>query len=268
MHPGYLKSPLRLPGGKTRAIKTLNRLLTPCREWREPFLGGGSVSLHMSKKYPKTRIWVNDLYYPLYNFWSVLQKDGERLSDTLLDIKDSIGSNTQAHHDLFDACKFGINRESSFDAAVSFYVLNKCSYSGLTEKSAFSSTASKNNFTRQNICKLKDYSDMIQRWKITNLDYSEVVLKEGADVLMFLDPPYDIDDYLYGSNKELRRSFDHEQFALTVESCKHKFILTYNINEFIERRYKRYEQREYVLQYGMVHRGQANKKSELIITNH
>ncbi len=267
MQPGYLKSPLRLPGGKTRAIKTLDRLITPCREWREPFLGGGSVSLHVTKKYPKTRIWVNDLYYPLYNFWSVLQKDGDRLSDTLLDIKDSIGSDMQAHHDLFDACKFGMSSEDSFDAAVSFYVLNKCSYSGLTENSAFSATASRNNFTRQNIRKLKEYSELIQDWKITNLDYSEIIRGRGSDVLMFLDPPYDIGDFLYGTNKELHRSFDHEEFALSVEACRHKFILTYNINEFIESRYRKFNQRQYQIQYGMVHRGQENRKSELVITN-
>jgi len=268
MQPGYLKSPLRLPGGKTRAIKTLDRLITPCREWREPFLGGGSVSLHVTKKYPKTRIWVNDLYYPLYNFWSVLQKDGDRLSDTLLGIKDSIGSDMPAHHDLFDACKFGMSSEDSFDAAVSFYVLNKCSYSGLTENSTFSITASKSNFTRQNIRKLKEYSELIQDWKITNLDYSEVLRAKGSGVLMFLDPPYDIDDFLYGSNRELHRQFNHELFAKEVDHCRHKFILTYNVNEFIETRYKKYDQRKYQLQYGMVHRISGNRKTEFVITNH
>jgi DNA adenine methylase len=267
MTPNALKSPLRIPGGKTRAVKTIGRLIPHCAEWREPFLGGGSMSLYVSRSYPDVKIWVNDLYYPLYNFWINLQSNGERLSDTLLDIKDSIGSNQEAHQELFEACKYGMKDEDSFDAAVSFYVLNKCSYSGLTENSAFSATASKNNFTRQNIRKLKEYSEIIRNWKITNLDYSKVMLRSGKNVFLFLDPPYDIDDYLYGTNKELHRFFDHDRFAHTVDSCKHQFVLTYNINDFIERRYKQYQQRRYPLTYGMVHRGNENRKTELVISN-
>jgi DNA adenine methylase len=263
-----LKSPLRIPGGKTRAVKTISRLVQPCTEWREPFLGGGSMSLDVTRKYPDVKIWVNDLYFPLYNFWVTLQTDGERLSETLLDIKDSIGSNPEAHRELFEACQYGMREEDSFDAAVSFYVLNKCSYSGLTENSAFSVTASRNNFTRLNIQKLKQYSEIIQGWRITNLDYSKVMSASGRDVCLFLDPPYDIDDYLYGTNKDLHRSFDHVRFAEKVDLCQHRFILTYNINEFVERRYKKYQQRKYPLTYGMVHRGEANKMTELVITNY
>ena len=86
MSDNALKSPLRYPGGKTRAIKTLDPWVTDFAEWREPFLGGGSMSIHMSKKYPDKPIWVNDLYVPLYNFWTVLQKDGDNLSDAILAI--------------------------------------------------------------------------------------------------------------------------------------------------------------------------------------
>ena len=37
-------------------------------EYREPFLGGGKVALHVTKKYPDIKVWVNDLYEPLVNF--------------------------------------------------------------------------------------------------------------------------------------------------------------------------------------------------------
>ena len=268
MYSGYLKSPLRMPGGKTKALKTIGRLITECREWREPFLGGGSLSLYVTKQYPDIKVWVNDLYYPLYNFWTVLQKDGEHLSDTLLEIKDAIGSDYEAHLELFDACQYGMKDENSFDGAVSFYILNKCSFSGLTENSTFSATASQNNFTRMNIRKLKEYAEIIRHWKITNLDYSTVMKAAGKDVFMFLDPPYDIKDFLYGTNRELHRNFDHEVFANNVDRCKHKFLLTYNKNDFVLQRYEHYLQRDYLLQYGMVHRSGGNKQTELIITNH
>ena len=45
------------------------------KEFREPFLGGGSVAIHVSKKYPHLKITVNDLYEPLVNFWQTIQDD-------------------------------------------------------------------------------------------------------------------------------------------------------------------------------------------------
>ncbi|CAF34190.1 possible cytosine-specific methyl transferase [Synechococcus phage S-PM2] len=42
--------------------------LSAYEEFREPFLGGGSMALEVTKRYPKIDIWVNDLYEPLYIF--------------------------------------------------------------------------------------------------------------------------------------------------------------------------------------------------------
>lgn len=84
-----LKTPLRYPGGKSRATGKLDKFLTTegISEFRETFLGGGSVSLYLTQKYPDLDIWVNDLYEPLYNFWIQLQKDGDKLSRSLETIK-------------------------------------------------------------------------------------------------------------------------------------------------------------------------------------
>ena len=45
--------------------------------------------------------------------------------------------------------------------AVSFYIVNKCSFSGLTESSSFSKQASDNNFSFRGIEKLPEYSKLI-----------------------------------------------------------------------------------------------------------
>ena len=70
------KTPLRYPGGKSRALSKLFQFipnLSDYTEYREPFLGGGSVAIEVSKRYPHLKIWVNDLYEPLYNFWRHVQ---------------------------------------------------------------------------------------------------------------------------------------------------------------------------------------------------
>ena len=85
-----LKTPLRYPGGKSRACTKMDLYFPDLREYtefREPFLGGGSVAIHITKKYPHLKIWVNDLYEPLVNFWQNLQMFGVELKDQLLDYK-------------------------------------------------------------------------------------------------------------------------------------------------------------------------------------
>ena len=80
------KTPLRYPGGKSRACTKMDVYFPDLRdynEYREPFLGGGSVAIHITKKYPHLDVWVNDLYEPLYNFWRVLQDQGQELCDSL-----------------------------------------------------------------------------------------------------------------------------------------------------------------------------------------
>ena len=67
-----LKTPLRYPGGKSRAIKKMAPYLPDMKEYkeyREPFLGGGSFAIWMTQTYPHLDIWVNDMYPPLVNFW-------------------------------------------------------------------------------------------------------------------------------------------------------------------------------------------------------
>jgi site-specific DNA-adenine methylase len=34
-------------------------------EYREPFIGGGSVAFYTTQAYPDVPIWINDLYVPL-----------------------------------------------------------------------------------------------------------------------------------------------------------------------------------------------------------
>ena len=66
------ETPLRYPGGKSRACTKLDQFIPDLRdytEYREPFLGGGSVAIHITKKYPHLNVWVNDFYEPLVTFW-------------------------------------------------------------------------------------------------------------------------------------------------------------------------------------------------------
>ena len=133
------KTPLRYPGGKSRACEKMGPYFPDLRnydEFREPFLGGGSVSIYIAKKYPNLDIWVNDLYEPLVNFWQQLQMFGTDLSNALTTLKSTCNTPDKARQ-LFLVSKEKINDKDvpNLDRAVAFYIVNKCSFSGLTESS-------------------------------------------------------------------------------------------------------------------------------------
>ena len=275
-----LKTPLRYPGGKSKAIKTLSQWYPKIiSEYREPFIGGGSIAIDITKSNPDIPVWINDLYVPLYNFWVQLRDRGEELSERVreekqrtLDAGDS-DKVTEKAKELFNKYKEEIDTYNDFEKAVAFFIMNKCSYSGLTENSTFSPTASNSNFSLVGADKLSEFSELIKHWKITNIDYSEVMKAHGSDnTFVFLDPPYDIKDFLYGKNREMHKSFDHDRFADDVYNCIHKFMITYNVNDRLMELYKNYNLKEWKLRYSMAHRGDKgtdeNVKTELLVTNY
>ena len=152
-----MKTPLRYPGGKSRAVPKLCQWLPEnITEYREPFLGGGSMAIEMTKRYPDIPIWVNDLYKPLYNFWLVLRDDGDYLYDQLIQLKQRHPDQGSARQLFLDAKEKVNELDIGYkDKAVAFYIINKCSFSGLTESSSFSKQASDSNFNIRGIDNLK-----------------------------------------------------------------------------------------------------------------
>ena len=270
-----LKTPLRYPGGKSRALTKLLKYL-PSREiteYREMFLGGGSVALEMTKRLPKdVPIWVNDLYEPLYNFWIVLRDNPDELQRKLQELKSRFPDQGSAHG-LFLQAKDVINdrAQSNTDRAIAFYVLNKCSFSGLTESSSFSKQASDNNFTMRGILKLKEYSYLIKRWKITNLDYQELAADEKL-TFIYADPPYNIKDVLYGNKGQMHKGFDHARFADVMDACLCNVMISYNDHPDIIERFLEWCQYDYEHTYTMRSTGtymsDQKKRRELILTNY
>ena len=270
-----LKTPLRYPGGKSRACVKMDPYFPDLRnydEFREPFLGGGSVAIHVTKKYPNLNIWVNDLYEPLVNFWQQLQMFGVDMKDKLVDLKSEYNTPDKAR-ELFQKSKVCINEPilSNLDRAVSFYVVNKCSCSGLTESSSFSEQASKNNFSMRGIEKLPEYSKVIEHWRITNYSY-DYLLDGDTTAFVYLDPPYDIKDNLYGNKGSMHKGFDHDKFASDCDSCSMDQLISYNSDQLVKDRFKDWNTGEFDLTYTMRSVGEymreQKERKELLLFNY
>ena len=269
------KTPLRYPGGKSRALSKLFQFIPDLKdytEFREPFLGGGSVAIEIGKRYPHIDIWVNDLYEPLYNFWKVLQSDGQKLRDILIQLKQRHSDPSSAKQLFLDAKDYLAKPVgNSIDRAVSFYVVNKCSFSGLTENSAFSKQASESNFSVNGIEKLPEYSLMIKKWKITNLSY-EHMLSDEEETYIYLDPPYEIKSNLYGRKGDMHKGFNHDEFATICDKSISPILISYNSSQLIRDRFDGWTVAEFAHTYTMRSTGCYNKeqasRKELVLMNY
>ncbi len=271
------KTCLRYPGGKSRAVKKMDQYFPDLRdyvEFREPFLGGGSVAIHISKKYPHLKITVNDLYEPLVNFWMNLQMFGVELKDTLSELK-SKHNDPDSARVLFLSSKERINSSdcSPFDRAVAFYIVNKCSFSGLTESSSFSSQASVSNFSLRGIEKLPGYQEIISNWHINGYSYEHLMTNDLHDgVFMYLDPPYDIKDNLYGRKGSMHKGFDHDKFAEDCDKHDIPMLISYNSDQLVRDRFKNWNVAEFDLTYTMRSVGEYMReqktRKELLLFNY
>ncbi|AIX17359.1 DNA adenine methylase Dam [Synechococcus phage ACG-2014b] len=270
-----LKTPLRYPGGKSRATKKMAEffpLFKDYTEFREPFVGGGSVALYITQMYPHLDIWVNDLYEPLYNFWKELQYDGRKLRDELVQLKNRHPEPVSAKLLFLDA-KEKINDDSisNLSRAVSFYIVNKCSFSGLTESSSFSKQASESNFSMRGIDKLPYYGELIQDWRITNLSYEEL-LTDKKESFVYLDPPYEIKSNLYGRKGGMHKGFDHDEFFFACDRHVCDQMVSYNSSNLIKSRFIDWKPYEYDHTYTMRSVGEYMKdqqqRKELLLLNY
>lgn len=270
-----LKTPVRYPGGKSRAVAKMDPYFPDLRnydEFREPFLGGGSVAIHITKKYPYLKIWVNDLYEPLVNFWQQLQVPSNALKNELVEFKLAYNTPDLAR-ELFSKAKTRINDHSlsTLDRAAAFYIVNKCSFSGLTESSSFSPQASISNFSIRGIEKLPEYSKLIENWRITNYPY-EYLMDGNKGAFMYLDPPYDIKDNLYGRKGTMHKGFDHDKFATDCDSNNMDQLVSYNSDQLVKDRFKNWNAAEFDLTYTMRSVGEymrdQKQRKELLLFNY
>ena len=59
-----IRSVLRYPGGKSKVAQKIVSLIPPnIKEFREPMVGGGSVSLVFKQTLPHVKVWINDIDY-------------------------------------------------------------------------------------------------------------------------------------------------------------------------------------------------------------
>ena len=218
-------SPLRYPGGKSRVARRIATLFPEFQEYREPFLGGGSVFLEVVKLKPDAKFWLNDLYPEVSNFWQVAVDDLPSLVGEVQALKRSEPDGRGLYNFLRN-----FEPASACERAARFFVLNRITFSGTIDSGGYSQQAFDHRFTDTSVARLVDLAFLKDvDIRVTCEDYSTAVEASGSDVILFLDPPYiTTAQKLYGKGGNLHRNFDHERFARTVLDSEHSWLVTYN----------------------------------------
>lgn len=255
-------SPLRYPGGKTRACKQLEEIIIENKNKNEfeniisPFFGGGSFEFHMQNNY-NLKIIANDKFQPLYNFWNICKNSKKELCDKLYEKLDKIDKEK-----FIEYRKNILNENDKLEQGLMYFVINRCSFSGATLSGGFSLESSKKRFTKSSIERVKNLD--LSKFEIYNLDFEEFIQNHyNKNNLLFLDPPYYLEkkSKLYGNNGDMHESFDHSKL-FTCLSTKTNWIMTYNKCNYITDLYKDYKIIDIGWSYGM---NKSKESSEIVI---
>jgi len=265
-----IKTPLRYPGGKAKALKQIiDRFPKTIAEFREPFVGGGSVFIAFRQLYRDRPVWINDLNPETYYFWKCARDNLAALVDSVRHVKATCKQGKELFHEL---AAIDPSTLSEVERASRFFVLNRISFSGTIEAGGFSQKAFEKRFTASSIARLEQLETLLQDVKITNLDYSELLHPPGRDVFIFLDPPYFVakKSKLYGKKGALHTSFDDDRFARQMQNCRHNWLITYDDSPTIRQNFEFANIYEWQLQYGMNNYKQekAKKGNELFLSNY
>lgn len=263
-----IKSPLRYPGGKSRAVKIISPIIPEFNEFREPFLGGGSVFVYLKQKYPNKAYWINDLYPNLFHFWKQTQQDIDKLIEQVYTWRSEFENGKELHRYLLE----NIETFDKLKKASAFFVFNRITFSGTSESGGFSKAAFEKRFTISSIDRVKLLSSILNDTNITNYDYQDVIEKKGENVFIFLDPPYfsATKSALYGKNGDMHKTFDHERFANVLRNTAHKWLITYDDSEYTRDLFSFANINKWNLTYGMrnVNKNGDQNGKELFISNY
>jgi len=210
----YPKSPLRYPGGKNRAIKSILSLIpedetTLC----SPFLGGASIELACTTR---MTVYGSDIFEPLTDFWKSLITHKEELINI---VKSYFPLEKKEFYKLQ---KKLLHIKDPIERGAVFFVLNRSSFSGTTMSGGMSPGHPR--FTISSIDRLKHFN--VKNFYVENLDYKETINKH-KDAFCYLDPPYLNGQALYGVKGDTHKDFDHEELAKILQD-KERWIMSYN----------------------------------------
>jgi len=276
----------RYPGGKSKVKTQIYDVLarhrsqmSPDAELREPFLGGGAITIYCLQKRLTNRVWFNDFDPGIASIWESALNTPEQLINKILAYTPSVDDFWRFKANLTND-EF-LTSTDKLTIAFQKIVVHQFSYSGLGLK-AGSPIGGKTQVDESGAKKkyafdcrwspkkiIKDINEFQRITKdatvrgntCTSLDYRELIVAP-EEALIYLDPPY------YEQGEALYQFFfteeQHEEMARLLKATPHRWVLSYDNHPRIRELYSWANIQDLDIQYSIT---AANQPKELIITN-
>jgi DNA adenine methylase len=272
-------SPLRYPGGKSRASKILAKYIpVDVEEVVSPFFGGGSFENHLALKGFNVRGF--DLCQPLVDFWVAFLTDRDRLFVRFRELSTQIlkpeyyGDISKElrleQRTLFKEWKeTAMNSEDSFERGVHYFALNRGAFSGMTLIAGPMSTryveSKMGARATANLEKIE--------FRVESVGYQDCfqTLEENRSTFLYLDPPYVMEteskESIYGDKGDLHRGFDHTALRDSLASHRGRWVLSYLDVPVVRELYSDFNIQTETWTYTMKPGTSRPPGKELVITN-
>lgn len=294
-----IRGGLSYPGGKWKALPQILPLIPDgIEDWREPFFGGGSVTLgYMQSLKSKgcKRYVVGDIASEIWAYWEGVKrypKEAAYIAEewfkrdvpthsTLVSMDTTDESYNSIYEQVEKEGKAFFNVLKTIDCSTldlaqrcaRTFLINKISFSALGD----SGTLSMNRLVRFKIesvnAIMEDVSPLLQSIEIKNCSFEETIADTDKEKsFVFFDPPYWTQEKsgLYGKDGDTHHGFPHEKFIQTTKELECRWLVTYDDSILVRKNYAGFYMRPFKIAYTMA----LNKKEdalageELFISNY
>ena len=243
-------SPLRYPGGKVKQYNVVKKILISNNliggTYIEPFAGGAGLAIKLLLKNDVKRIVLNDIDPAIFCFWKTILNHTEDFCEHI-DQAELTVTEWKRQREIFKKGNCG----NEFEFAFSVFYLNRTNISGILNGGVIGGVEQKGTykidarFGKENLKqKIRDIALRKNDIILYNLDARELIsgnyLKIYRKVFINFDPPYvNKGSWLY------RNSFkkeDHIALFNCIDRCTKKWIVTYDVCDFISKLYCGYRQ--------------------------
>lgn len=259
--------PFRYPGGKFYALNRLAPywLMCPHVEYREPFVGGGSV--FFTKPKAKYNV-LNDIDSELIATYKVMQdRDMRSLLVELVSREMATPERWKEMRDFVPG--------NELETAYKYYYMNRTSFSGKLASPAWGYREKRSLPPERWQERILPCGELLEGTDIFNDDFENIIRmpakKNEGDVLMFIDPPY----FKPQKHKHYRNGFDmedHERLAVCLRETGFKFFLTYEDTPEIREMYSWANifglEFTYRIDNSVDQNGSRKKGAEIVVANY
>jgi DNA adenine methylase len=285
------------PGAKWKAWNQIEPIIPKdIEDWREPFLGGASMSLSVadSNKFRLKRMLVGDLAPEIWAFWYGAR---EAADEAIKVATEWFTASCPAQIQLSEMMKDDTSYQSVYDTSIAqglafwkwattvdctqlsleqrcarTFLVNRMSFSGMGDSGSMSKERY-TDFRLYQLARIKEAQPLLKKMEIINASFEETMADVDPEkTFIFLDPPYYTQEKsgLYGRGGDTHKGFPHEHFAEFTKSMKCRWLVTYDDSIFVRRAFSGCEMRPFKIAYTMAMRNAEDSLAgeELFIANY